>query len=66
MTSLDIPYSDVNFTEDVALPHGPWAWYPRMGERLGLHRLVQRPGDHEVCYTNPAALVDAVIEGTRA
>lgn len=62
---LNIPKSFINFTEDTALPHGEYAWYPRMAQRLGLYRLVQRPGDHEACYTCPEVLADALVEAGR-
>ena len=63
---LAIPKSFINFTEDIALPPGEYGWYPRMGDRLGEHRLVQRPGDHEACYTCPDVLADALIEAGSA
>ena len=62
---LKIPKSFINFTEDIALPHGEYGWYPRLAQRLGLYRLVQRPGDHEACYTCPEVLADALIEAGR-
>lgn len=63
--SLDIPKSYINCTEDTALPPGEWGWHPRMSGRLGLYRLVQMPGSHEVIFTNPARLADKIIEASR-
>jgi pimeloyl-ACP methyl ester carboxylesterase len=63
--SLQIPKSYINCTEDTALPPGEWGWHPRMSGRLGLHRLIQMPGSHEVIYTNPAALAGKIIEAGR-
>jgi pimeloyl-ACP methyl ester carboxylesterase len=63
--SLDIPRSYINATEDIALPHGAWGWHPRMSNRLGLCRLVQMPGSHEVMFTNPAGLAEKIIEAGR-
>jgi len=63
--SLQIPKSYVNCTEDTALPHGEWGWHPRMSSRLGLHRLVQMPGSHEVMYTNPTGLAEKLLEAGR-
>ncbi len=64
--SLDIPKSYINFTEDQALPQGPeTGWHPRMSNRLGLFRLIQKPGSHEVVFTNPALLAEAIIEAGR-
>ncbi|MGA2510387.1 MAG: alpha/beta hydrolase family protein [Candidatus Acidiferrales bacterium] len=62
---LDIPKSYINCTEDIALPPGEWGWHPRMSGRLGLYRLVQMPGSHEVIYTNPSGLAEKIIEAGR-
>ena len=62
---LQVPRSYINFTDDIVLPHGEYAWYPRMADRLGLCRVVQKPGSHEVCYTNPEVLAEALIEAGR-
>ena len=63
--TLDIPKSFLNCTEDIALPPGEWGWHPRMSNRLGLYRLVQMPGSHEVIFTNPVGLADKIIEAGR-
>jgi len=63
--SLEIPRSYINCTEDIALPPGEWGWHPRMSSRLGLYRLVQMPGSHEVMFTNPAGLAAKIIEAAR-
>jgi len=60
-----IPKSYLNCTEDIALPPGEWGWHPRMSSRLGLYRLVQMSGSHEVLFTNPAGLADKLIEAGR-
>ncbi len=57
--------SYLNCTEDIALPHGEWGWHPRMSGRLGLFRLVQMPGSHEVIFSNPGGLADKIIEAGR-
>lgn len=62
---LSIPKSYINFTDDHALPHGEFGWFPRMAHRLGLCRVIQKPGSHEVCYTNPRLLAEALIEAGR-
>jgi hypothetical protein len=36
-----------------------------MSSRLGLFRLVQMPGSHEVLFTNPVGLADKLIEAGR-
>ena len=63
--SLEIPRSFINCTEDIALPPGEWGWHPRMSGRLGVYRLVQMPGSHEVIYTNPALLAQKIVEAGR-
>jgi hypothetical protein len=62
---LQIPKSYLNCTEDNALPQGEWGWHPRMSSRLGLYRLVQMPGSHEVIFTNPKRLADKLVEAGR-
>jgi pimeloyl-ACP methyl ester carboxylesterase len=63
--SLNTPKSYLVCTEDTVMPPGEWAWHPRMSSRLGLHRLVQMPGSHEVIFSNPLALADKIIEAGR-
>jgi pimeloyl-ACP methyl ester carboxylesterase len=62
---LQIPKSYLNATEDNALPQGEWGWHPRMSTRLGLYRLVQMPGSHEVIFSNPEGLAEKLIEAGR-
>jgi hypothetical protein len=56
----DIPKSYINATEDTALPPGEWGWHPRMSARLGMYRLVQLAGSHEVMFTAPERLAVAI------
>lgn len=64
--SLDLPASYINATEDTALPQrAEWCWHPRMSHRLGIFRLVQIPGSHEVVFTDPDGLTDAIIRAGR-
>lgn len=64
--SLQTPRSFINCTEDIALPQGPdFGWHPRMSNRLGLFRLVQLSGSHEVMFTAPERLAQAIIEAGR-
>jgi len=64
--SLQTPRSYINGTEDIALPQGPeFGWHPRMSNRLGLFRLVQISGSHEVMFTAPERLAQAIIEAGR-
>ncbi|WP_409463167.1 alpha/beta fold hydrolase [Amycolatopsis sp. GA6-003] len=57
--------SYLNCTEDIAMPHGEYAWHPRFSSRLGLCRIVQMPGSHEVLFTQPDALAAKIIEAGR-
>ena len=63
--SLQTPRSYINCTEDIALPPGEWGWHPRMSNRLGLYRLVQISGSHEVMFTGPQRLAEAIIHAGR-
>lgn len=62
---LQTPRSYINCTEDIALPPGEWGWHPRMSNRLGLYRLVQISGSHEVMFTAPERLAGAIIDAGR-
>ena len=61
---MTIARSYINCTEDTALPHG-YPWHPRLSEKLGLFRLIQVPGSHELCFSNPQALARAIMEAGR-
>lgn len=56
--------SYINCTEDTAMPHS-FPWHPRMSQKLGLFRLVQCPGSHELCFTDPKLLAEKMIEAGR-
>jgi hypothetical protein len=61
---MTLPKSYINCTEDTAMPHG-LPWHPRLSQKLGLFRLVQTPGSHELCFSNPPRLAQAIIEAGR-
>lgn len=61
---MQVGKSYLNCTEDTALPHS-MTWHPRLSEKLGLFRLVQVPGSHELCFTDPARLARAILEAGR-
>jgi hypothetical protein len=42
-----------------------YPWHPRLSEKLGLFRLVQIRGSHELCFTDPARLAQALVEAGR-
>ena len=58
---MAIPKSYINCTEDIALPHH-YPWHPRLSQKLGLFRLIQVPGSHELCFSNPARLATAIMD----
>ncbi|MDQ0314219.1 alpha/beta hydrolase [Amorphus orientalis] len=58
--AMQVAKSYVNCTEDTALPQS-LGWHPRMSEKLGLFRLVQSPGSHELCFTNPGLLAEKIM-----
>ena len=61
---MTLPKSYINCTEDTALPHG-LPWHPRLSQKLGLFRLIQTPGSHELCFSNPGRLAQAIMEAGR-
>ena len=64
--SLPIPKSYLYCTEDNVLPQcEQWGWHPRMSNRLGLFRLVQMSGSHEVMFSNPIGLAEKIIVAGR-
>lgn len=64
LAQLDIGKSYVNCQQDTAMPHSH-PWHPRLSERLGLFRLVECEGSHEVWFTNPPRLAQAILEAGR-
>lgn len=61
---MTIAKSYINCTEDISIPQS-LGWHPRLSEKLGLFRLVQTPGSHELCFTNPALLAQKIMEAGR-
>ncbi len=63
--SLPIPKSYLYCMEDNSQPQGEWGWHPRTSSRLGLFRLVQMPGGHEVMFSNSVGLAQKIIVAER-
>lgn len=61
---MQIGKSYINCTEDTSLPHH-YPWHPRLSQKLGLFRLVQVPGSHELCFSNPKRLAQAIMDAGR-
>lgn len=64
LAASEIGKSYLNCLQDTAMPHS-FPWHPRLSERLGLFRLVEMPGGHEVCFTNPGLLAEKIMEAGR-
>ena len=64
IAELPVGKSYVNCQQDTAMPHS-MPWHPRLSERLGLFRLVECPGSHEMFFSNPERLAIAVMEAGR-
>lgn len=64
MAEVQIGKSYVNCQQDTALPHS-LPWHPRLSERLGLFRLVECPGSHELWFTDPARMAEAIEQAGR-
>lgn len=52
---MQLAKSYINCTDDTALPDR-LPWHPRLSQKLGPFRLVQIPGSHELCFSNPKRL----------
>ena len=61
---MTVPKSYINCTEDTALPH-VLPWHPRLSSKLGLFRLIQVPGSHELCFSDPQRLAKSIMEAGR-
>ncbi len=64
LAAMTLGKSYVNCRMDVALPHG-LPWHPRLSERLGLFRYIECSGSHEVWFTDPKAIAQAVVAAGR-
>lgn len=64
LAELTVGKSYVNCQQDIALPHS-LPWHPRLSERLGLFRLVECPGSHEIWFSDPERIARAVGDAGR-
>jgi hypothetical protein len=64
LAQMPIGKSYVNCQQDNSMPHS-YPWHPRLSERLGLFRLAECPGSHEMWFSNPPRLAQAIIEAAR-
>lgn len=59
LAELPVGKTYLNCRQDTAMPHG-LPWHPRISERLGLFRLVECDGSHEMWFSQPQALAQAL------
>jgi pimeloyl-ACP methyl ester carboxylesterase len=64
LAELAVGKSYVNCQQDTSLPHS-MPWHPRLSERLGLFRLIECPGSHELWFSDPQRIAAAVLEAGR-
>jgi pimeloyl-ACP methyl ester carboxylesterase len=64
LAALQVGKSYVNCMQDVALPHS-LPWHPRLSERLGLFRLIECMGSHEIWFTDPQTIGRIVVAAGR-
>jgi hypothetical protein len=64
MAASPVAKSYVNCREDTALPQS-LGWHPRLSEKLGLFRYVECSGSHEIWFTDPQAIADAIEKAGR-
>ncbi|TXR46503.1 alpha/beta fold hydrolase [Phyllobacterium endophyticum] len=62
--AMEIGKSYINCTDDTVSPHSH-PWHPRLSEKLGLFRLIQIPGSHEISFTHPDRIARAIVEAGR-
>ncbi|HCN71666.1 MAG TPA: alpha/beta hydrolase, partial [Pusillimonas sp.] len=64
MAASPVAKSYVNCREDTALPQS-LGWHPRLSEKLGLFRYVECSGSHEIWFTDPQVIADAIEKAGR-
>jgi len=64
LAELAVGKTYLNCRQDTAMPHG-LPWHPRLSERLGLFRLVECDGSHEMWFSQPQALAQAILLSAR-
>jgi pimeloyl-ACP methyl ester carboxylesterase len=64
LAAMALGKSYINCLQDTAMPHS-LPWHPRLSERLGLFRLVECMGSHELCFSDPERLAQAIEQAGR-
>lgn len=62
---LPIPASYLHCMDDLTMVEADWSWHPDMSGRLRNPRIVEIPGSHEVCFSNPEVLARGLVEAAR-
>jgi pimeloyl-ACP methyl ester carboxylesterase len=60
--TLDIPKRYITCRQDLSMP--PSFFHPGMSSHLGIYKLVEMDGSHEVMFTRPAEVADKLIEAS--
>lgn len=63
--TLETPRSFINCRGDTAFPPGEWGFFPRFYNRLGLCRLIDIEGSHEVMFSAPERTAQAILQAAR-
>lgn len=58
---LDINKVFVHATDDQVFPPDEFTWHPGMSQRLGEFKLIEIPGSHEVLFSAPQTLAEALM-----
>ena len=61
---MTLAKSYINCTDDLTMPP-ELPWHPRLSDKLGLYRLVQVAGSHELCFSDPARAAGAIMDAAR-
>ena len=64
LAAMMVGKSYINCQQDTAMPHS-MPWHPRLSERLGLFRLIECMGSHELCFSDPQRLAQAIEQAGR-
>jgi pimeloyl-ACP methyl ester carboxylesterase len=64
LAAMGMGKSYINCLQDTAMPHS-LPLHPRLSERLVLFRLVECMGSHELCFSDPLRLAQAIEQAGR-
>jgi hypothetical protein len=61
----EVPKSYINCLEDMSIGQLETGWHPRQSTRLGVFRLLQCHGSHELIFSNPSLLAQMIFQAGR-